>query len=89
MKGVKLMAYYETIDLHGETVESAGKKLCAKLKALPKDTRELVVIHGYHGGDKLQSIVRNFKHPKVERKILGINQGETVFIIENSYNKIT
>ncbi len=76
------MAYSERIDIHGETGESARKKLCEKLKTLPKDTKELVVIHGYHGGHILQDTVRRFKHPKVERKILGLNQGETVFLIK-------
>lgn len=77
------MSYSITIDLHGETSESAKKLLCSRLKSLPKDTRELVVIHGYHGGHILQDTVRKFKHPKVEKKILGLNQGETIFIIRN------
>lgn len=77
------MAYSVTIDLHGETKESARQKLQGKLKSLPKDTRELVVIHGYHGGKALQETVRKFKHPRIERIILGLNQGETVFLIKN------
>lgn len=76
------MAYFETIDLHGETKESAKQKLTQKLKTLPKDTRELTVIHGFHGGKALQETVRKFKHPKVEKVILGLNQGETVFLIK-------
>lgn len=71
------------IDLHNETRESGRKKLTAKLNSLPKGTQELVVIHGYHSGTVLRDMVRSFKHPKVERKILGLNQGETIFLIKN------
>lgn len=72
------------IDLHGETVDSGRQKLQNTLKTLPKDTRELVIIHGYHRGNSLQNMVRNFKHHQVERKILGLNQGETIFLIKNN-----
>lgn len=72
------MAYSIAIDIHGETRQS-GRKL---LESLPKDTREIVVIHGYHQGNTLQQMVRSFKHPMVERKILGLNQGETIFLIK-------
>lgn len=76
------MAYSITVDLHGETVDSARRILTQRLKSLGKDTREVVVIHGYHGGTALLSMVRSFKHPKLERKIVGLNNGETVFIIK-------
>lgn len=71
------------IDLHNETRESGKRRLTEKLKTLPKGTYELVVIHGYHSGTVLRDMVRSFKHPKVERKILGMNQGETIFLIKN------
>jgi DNA-nicking Smr family endonuclease len=76
------MAYSVTIDLHGETRESGRKILTQRLNTLPKDTREVVVIHGYHSGTALQSMVRSFKHPKVERRIIGLNNGETIFLIK-------
>lgn len=76
------MAYSIAIDIHGETRQSGRKLLENKLKSLPKDTREIVVIHGYHQGKTLQQMVRSFKHPMVERKILGLNQGETIFLIK-------
>lgn len=76
------MAYSIAIDIHGETRKSGRKLLENKLKSLPKDTREIVVIHGYHQGNTLQQMVRSFKHPMVERKILGLNQGETIFLIK-------
>lgn len=76
------MAYSVIVDIHGETKESGRKLLENKLKSLSGDTRELVVIHGYHSGNTLQQMVRSFKHYKVERKILGLNQGETIFLIK-------
>lgn len=78
------MSYYAKIDLHGHTVESARKTLTAELKRLPADVRELTVIHGYHGGTALQSFVRTYKNSRIERKILGLNSGETIFILKNS-----
>lgn len=48
------MAYSIAIDIHGETRQSGRKLLENKLKSLPKDTREIVVIHGYHQGNTLQ-----------------------------------
>ena len=76
------MSYSIQIDLHGQTIESARKILTNRLKALPSDVREVVVVHGYHRGASLQNMVRCYKHPKIERKILGLNQGSTIFIIK-------
>lgn len=75
------MPYSIEIDLHGQTVESAKTILTNTLKTLPKGVREVSVVHGYHGGTALLNMVRKYSHPKVERKILGLNQGVTIFII--------
>ena len=82
------MSYIETIDLHGETRESARQRLTATLKALPKDTRQLVVVHGFHGGNALREMVRNFKHPRIEQKSIGLKQGETILIIKPKGNTV-
>lgn len=82
------MSYIETIDLHGETRESARQRLTATLKALPKDTRQLVVVHGFHGGNALREMVRNLKHPRIEQKSIGLNQGETILIIKPKGNTV-
>ncbi|MDD6490407.1 MAG: Smr/MutS family protein [Clostridia bacterium] len=76
------MPYSIEIDLHGHTVESAKTLLNDSLKKLPKDVREINVIHGYRGGTALRDMVRKYSHPKIERKILGLNQGITTFIIK-------
>lgn len=76
------MPYSIEVDLHYETVDSARKKLGQVLKTLPNDTCEVIVIHGYHGGTAIRTMVRNYKHPKVERKFIGLNGGETIFKIK-------
>ena len=75
------MPYFLEIDLHGHTRESAKQKLDSVMKTLPKDVREITVIHGYRGGNSLSELVRRYKNPKIEKKILSLNQGMTVFII--------
>lgn len=76
------MPYSIEIDLHGQTVESARKMLTTTLKNLPADVREVNVVHGYHSGNALQNMVRNYKNAKIERKFLGLNQGSTTFMIK-------
>lgn len=75
------MPYSIEIDLHGHTVDSAKALITNTLKTLPKDVREISVVHGYRGGTALRDMVRKYSNPKIERKILGLNQGVTIFII--------
>ncbi|MBQ3887334.1 MAG: Smr/MutS family protein [Acutalibacteraceae bacterium] len=76
------MGYFLTIDLHGHTTESAKKALDTALKTLSAEVHEVEVVHGYHQGTALRDMVRRYKHPKIARKILGMNQGTTIFIIK-------
>ena len=75
------MPYSIEIDLHGHTVESARSLITSTLKTLPKDVREVSVIHGYRGGTALRNMVSKYSNTKIERKILGLNQGVTIFVI--------
>lgn len=75
------MPYSIQIDLHGHTVKSAEKLLTQKLKNLSADVREVSVLHGFHGGTSLRDMVRRYKNPRIERRIIGLNQGETIFVI--------
>lgn len=81
------MAYYTKIDLHGHTAESAKRLLTSRFSQLSNDVREVTVIHGYHGGTKLLETVRHFRHYRIERKILGLNNGETIFVIKPNSKK--
>ena len=78
------MSYFLDLDIHNHTVESARKLITNTLKNLSPDVRGLNIIHGYHQGTALRDMVRKFYHSKIERKILGLNQGTTTFIIKKS-----
>ena len=72
-----------SVNLHQMTVTEAKKWLTQKVSSAPKNIREIEVIHGYHGGTALQNMVRNsFKHPRILRKIQGLNQGSTTLILK-------
>ncbi len=76
------MSNFLQIDLHGHTADSAKRQLDAALKHLAPDVREIKVIHGYHQGTSLREVVRRYRHPKIERKLSGLNQGATIFVIK-------
>ncbi len=76
------MSYFLDLDIHNHTVESARKLITSTLKNLPPDVREINIIHGYHQGTALRDMVRKYSNSKIERKILGLNQGITTFIIK-------
>lgn len=78
------MPYSITVDLHGHTRESAHDLLNFTMKNLPKDVREVEVIHGYRQGTALRDLVRNYQNARIERKILSMNQGSTLFLIRRS-----
>ena len=72
-----------TADLHGMTVESARRELVRLLNSCPKEITEVEVIHGQHGGTALMNTIRReFKHPRLERKILGLNGGMTTLVLK-------
>lgn len=71
-----------TIDLHGLQKAEAKAKLQQLLKSCPKDVGEIEVIHGCHGGQALQKMVRQeLKHPRIARKSIGLNGGATTLIL--------
>lgn len=72
-----------SIDLHGMTVTEARRALKEELSRMPKTARELEVIHGSNSGIKLLTLVRKeFSHPRLERKIVTLNQGMTIFLLK-------
>lgn len=70
------------LDIHGMTVQQAKKEIQSILKVCPKIVKEIEVIHGFNGGKALQQYVRGIKHPKVERVIIGMNNGKTTLILK-------
>ncbi len=68
-----------SMDLHGMTAAEGRQALLRLLKQCPTDTDEIEVIHGSHGGQALLSMVRReLKHPRIDKKLLGLNNGVTI-----------
>lgn len=76
------MSLFMSVDIHGMTCAEAKKFLESKIRTAPKHC-ELTVIHGYRGGHALMDMVRkDLKSTRIKRKILGLNQGETILVLE-------
>lgn len=73
-----------SVDIHGMRCEEAKERLLWLLGHQCKGINEVTVIHGYHSGRVLQDMVRKLKHPRIERKLLSMNQGETVLVLTKS-----
>ena len=70
------------VDLHGLNTYQAKIFLDSQLKKCGRDVYRLRVIHGYHGGTELRTLVRGYKsHPKVLRVEIGLNQGATDLVL--------
>ena len=61
-----------TIDLHG----------CSQSEAKVKLDKEVTIVHGYSSSILLNYVRKKYSHPRIERKILTLNKGETVFILK-------
>ena len=72
-----------TVNLHQMNTAQAKAWLYDKVSAAPKEIREIEVIHGFHGGTALQNMVRkSFRHPRVQSKVIPLNQGSTILILK-------
>ena len=70
------------IDLHGMSKEEALNYLDNTIKYIDSNIKELIVIHGYKNGSILLNMVRKeFKHDKIKRKILWLNNGVTSLLL--------
>ena len=68
------------VDLHEMTVAEAAYYLEKELDTAPEYVKVVEVIHGFHKGRAILNMVRKeFKHPRIERKYLGLNGGTTKF----------
>lgn len=71
-------------DIHGMRAAEAKKQLELLLSRADKNIREIVVIHGYHGGQVLQDMVRvQLKHPRIKQKQLSLNSGQTILLLND------
>jgi len=76
------MEWHELFDREHEPSE-AKTALERLISSADKGVAEIIVIHGYSGGQVLANMVRSkLKHKRIERKILSMNQGETTLVIK-------
>ena len=66
-------------DIHGMRVLEAKRELETLIGRADKSIREIVVIHG----SALKNMVRSeLRHPRIQQKILSLNQGETTLLLK-------
>jgi hypothetical protein len=73
------------IDVHGYSVLEAKKIIEQTIVRLPKGETELRVIHGYHGGKDIQTMVRDprqLRSKRIVRRKYTLNQGETILVLD-------
>jgi len=73
-----------TVDIHGMGEEEAKRQLALLLGRVDASIREVVVIHGCHGGKVLRDMVRKkLKHPRIRRTWLTLNDGQTIIELKD------
>ena len=66
------------LDLHNMQVDEARFYLERAIDTSEHRIREIVVIHGYRQGQGILNMVRNeFKHKRIEKKVVPFNNGMT------------
>lgn len=71
-----------TIDLHDMELLEATYHLEKLFETLPANIKEVIVIHGYHKGQVLLNMVRKeFKHPRIQKKVIPLNKGITLLYL--------
>lgn len=77
-----------TVDIHGMYCEQAKERLLWLFGHQCKGIAQVRVVHGYHGGQVLRDMVRKeLRHPRIQRKILSMNDGETIFVLKKENPK--
>ncbi len=76
----------KTIDIHGYTVEEARTYIEKTIAKLDSKVTELIVVHGYHGGNNLKKLLSNpngIRSKRIRRRKYTMNQGETILELYN------
>ena len=75
------------IDLHNMNTEDAKYRVARALKEAGSGVYRIRLVHGYHGGTKIRSMIREEFHPGLEPKVLriegGANEGITELVLRN------
>ena len=83
MKVSKPLPTVMEVDIHGLMASDAKARLEHLLSNAGPQVEEVVVIHGYSRGTVLRDMVRNqLKHPRIQRKLLSLNQGQTRILLK-------
>lgn len=71
------------LDLHGMNCYQARAAVDAALRRAGGSIYRIELIHGYHGGTELRSMIRQVyaKNPKVKRLEIGLNPGSTELVL--------
>ncbi len=74
-----------TIDVHGMTVEEALRAIQKRVNSAGTAVYKIRIVHGYHGGTRIRSAVKEEfsygREPKVKRIQPGNNEGITELIL--------
>lgn len=73
---------FSTIDLHGCTRQEAKVQLDHYIDSLSSSPHEVTVIHGYSSTVLKNFVQKQYHHQRLKRKILTLNQGETILVIQ-------
>ncbi|MGS0972113.1 MAG: Smr/MutS family protein [Candidatus Izemoplasmataceae bacterium] len=74
----------EEIDVHGMSVLEAKKVIEKLLASLPKDVKELRVIHGYSSGNEIKKMVQDrnsLRSKRIMARKYTKNPGETILLL--------
>jgi hypothetical protein len=69
------------LDIHGMTIIESKVYLTQMLDAISNDYDEMVVVHGHHGRILLNFVRNEFHHKRINRKMLSLNPGQTIFLL--------
>ncbi len=76
------------VDIHGLMASDAKTRLEHLLSHAGPKIEEVVVIHGYSRGTVLRDMVRTqLKHPRIQTKLLSLNQGTTRILLKKPKNQ--
>ncbi|NLP49004.1 MAG: DNA mismatch repair protein MutS [Clostridiales bacterium] len=71
-----------TVDIHGMRVEQARFRLESLLESGNAAIAEMLIIHGYKGGQKLKEMVSELNSPAIkEIRPSALNQGQTLLYL--------
>ena len=84
---MKMNEAFVRIDLHGLRQEEAIKVIDRAIASAGSATYQLQLIHGYHRGTSLRSMIQDWysQDPRVKRIIHGDNPGITVLGMKELY----